>query len=60
MAALPGILARFALSGRPLVAYGRSLGAACAVHMASTMPVRLHGSFSWLGCFSQLCIRPGR
>ena len=46
VAALPGILARFALSGRPLVAYGRSLGAACAVHVASTMPVR------WPGCVS--------
>ena len=40
LAALPAILSRFALSGRPLVAYGRSLGAACAVHAAATLPVR--------------------
>lgn len=40
VAELPDILARFALGGRPLVAYGRSLGAACAVHVASTLPVR--------------------
>ena len=47
VAALPDILARFSLSGRPLVAYGRSLGAACAVHVASTMPVRGSCCFSW-------------
>jgi alpha-beta hydrolase superfamily lysophospholipase len=40
LAALPDILSRFGLGGRPLVAYGRSLGAACAVHAASTLPVR--------------------
>lgn len=39
-AALPAILTRFALGDRPLVAYGRSLGAAAAVHVASTLPVR--------------------
>ena len=39
-AALPELLQRHALGGRKVIAYGRSLGAACAVHAVSHAPVR--------------------
>jgi|APGre2960657444_1045066.scaffolds.fasta_scaffold04329_1 hypothetical protein len=39
-AALPALLQRNGLGDRPLLAYGRSLGAACAVHAAVYAPVR--------------------
>jgi pimeloyl-ACP methyl ester carboxylesterase len=38
--ALPGLLQSKNLAGRPLVVYGRSLGAACAIHIVSLAPVR--------------------
>jgi alpha-beta hydrolase superfamily lysophospholipase len=39
-AELPALLATLQLADRPRVAYGRSLGAACAVHVVSLVPVR--------------------
>lgn len=39
-ATLPALLEGKALANRPLVMYGRSLGAACAVHIVSLAPVR--------------------
>jgi pimeloyl-ACP methyl ester carboxylesterase len=39
-AALPDLLRSKQLAGSPLVVYGRSLGAACAIHIVSLAPVR--------------------
>jgi pimeloyl-ACP methyl ester carboxylesterase len=47
--ALPALLSEHMLADRPLIVYGRSLGAACAVHVTSLAPVRAR---------SQLCFAP--
>ena len=37
-AQIPAILAKAGLSGLPVILFGRSLGATCAVHLATTFP----------------------
>jgi hypothetical protein len=46
--ALPALLSEHMLADRPLIVYGRSLGAACAVHVTSLAPVRARSRLCFL------------
>lgn len=53
-AQIPTILATAGLSGLPVILFGRSLGATCAVHLATTFPADYAGVF--IICRSAACL----